>query len=141
MALVVYDEIAERYPNLRGMVYPKQARVYATRDMPDKALGLYRKALDIVSVKELASVQFQMAEFLQSQGMFSEAIEAYLKVTYLYSDDTELAVKSLLRVAEIYERKELFHEAVVLYQRVIDLNVSEAKFARERIDSLVPLVR
>ena len=141
MALMVYDEIAERYPNLRGMVYPKEARVYASCNKPDEALGLYRKALDIVSVKELARVQFQMAEFLQSQGDMEAAIEAYLKVTYLYSDDRDLAVKALLRVAQMYEGKKLFHEAMVLYQRVVDLNVAEAKFARERMDSLASSLR
>jgi len=43
-------------------------------------------------------------------------------------------VKSLLRVAAIYEDAENFKEAMNIYKRIISLNVEEAKYAKERID-------
>ena len=136
-ALQVYAEIIERYPNLAGAVYPKMAQVHASRDDREEALALYRRGLDMVGVTEMAGIQFKIAQLLENQQRVEEAVQEYLKVTYLYAEDTDLAVRALLRVARIYENKEGFREAVSLYKRVVELDVAEAKFAQERIDSLV----
>jgi len=82
----------------------------------------------------MADIQFKIAEALQAQGAYPEAIEEYLKVSYLYSEGNDLAVKALLRVAAIYEDKENFKEAVNIYKRISSMNVQEAKYAKERID-------
>jgi tetratricopeptide (TPR) repeat protein len=82
----------------------------------------------------MAALQFKLAEALQAQGSYPDAIEEYLKVTYLYSENNDLAVKALLRVGAIYEDKENFKEAVNIYKRINSMNVEEAKYAKERID-------
>ncbi len=82
----------------------------------------------------MADIQFKIAEALQAQASYPDAIEEYLKVTYLYSENNDLAVKALLRVAAIYEDKEDFKEAVNIYKRINSMNVQEAKYAQERID-------
>jgi tetratricopeptide (TPR) repeat protein len=87
-----------------------------------------------VPVRLTADIQFKLAEALQAKGVLPEAIEEYLKVTYLYSENDVLAVKSLLRVAQIYEGNENFKEALNIYQKIITLDAEEAKYARERID-------
>ena len=82
----------------------------------------------------MSAIQFKIAQSLQAQGKIPEAIEEYLKTTYLYTEDNNLVVKSLLRVAAIYEDAENFKEATNIYKRIISLNVEEAKYAKERID-------
>jgi tetratricopeptide (TPR) repeat protein len=99
-----------------------------------QALDFYRKSMEVVSVKEASNIQFKIAEVLQTQGKIEEASEEYLKVTYLYSENNDLVVKSLLRLGAIYEDKEEFKEAVNIYNRIISMNVQESKYAQERID-------
>jgi tetratricopeptide (TPR) repeat protein len=89
----------------------------------------------------MAEIQFKIAETEEAQGKTQEAIEEYLKVTYLYSENQVLVVKSLLRVAAIYEDKENFKEAVNIYKRIVSMNVEEAKYAQERIDWIKTHVR
>jgi len=43
-------------------------------------------------------------------------------------------VKSLLRIAQIYEGKDDFKEAVKIYDKVISLGAEEAKYAKERVE-------
>ncbi|MBU1124990.1 MAG: tetratricopeptide repeat protein, partial [Candidatus Omnitrophica bacterium] len=133
-ALAEYHMLAQAYPHLSGIIYPKIAEVLEEKGDLQEALALYRKSLDMVPVKEMASVQFKIAQTLQSQGQSDEAIEEYLKVTYLYSDNKELATKALLRVAQLYEDKEKFKEAISIYRRIISDGVAEAAFAQERVN-------
>jgi tetratricopeptide (TPR) repeat protein len=79
-------------------------------------------------------VQLKIAETLETQGRLKEAVQEYLKVTYLYSEDATATVKAYLRVARIFEAQEDFQEALNIYKKVIAMNVPEAKYAQERID-------
>jgi TolA-binding protein len=133
-ALATYKEVLKRHPNLTALVYPKIADIYVKiKDYP-QALDLYKKSLDIVPVRQMPDIQFKIAQALQAQGNTQAAIEEYIKVTYLYAEDNSLAVKSLLRVAAIYEDKEDFKEALNIYRKIIAMNADEAKYAQERID-------
>jgi tetratricopeptide (TPR) repeat protein len=134
LALATYKEAIQQYTNLGSLIYPKMADLYFKIGKYQEAEELYRKSLERVPVREMSSIQFEIAQALQAQGKIQEAIEEYLKVTYLYSEDNALAVKSLLRVAGIYEDKENFKEALNIYKRITALNTEEAKYARERID-------
>jgi len=134
LALKAYMEITKDYPNLVNLIYPKIADLYYKIGEFIQALDFYRKSLNIVPVKEMAGVQFKIAEVMQTQEKLPEAIEEYLKVTYLYSENNLLSVKALLRVAKIYEDKENFPEAVKIYRRIIAMNAEESKYAQERID-------
>lgn len=133
-ALKIYKDLSPQYSNLINLIYPKMADIYFQRSDYALALDFYRKSLDIVPVKEMSHIQFKIAETLQAQSKIEEAIGEYLKVTYLYSENNALAVKSLLRIAAIYEDKENFKEALNIYKRVTSMNVEEAKYAQERID-------
>ncbi|MBI4981866.1 MAG: tetratricopeptide repeat protein, partial [Candidatus Omnitrophica bacterium] len=99
-----------------------------------EALDFYKKSLELVSVKDMPGIQLKIAEVLQAEGKTSEAIEEYLKVTYLYSDNNVYLVKALLRVAEIYEGMDNFKEAINIYNRIVSMNVEEAKYAKERLE-------
>ena len=133
-ALREYKGVAADYPNLSASIYPKMGDIYFKTGGFPQALDIFKKSLDIVPVKEMPGLQFKIAETFEAQGKADEAIEEYLKVTYLYPQDSTLAVKPLLRVAKIYEDRENFHEAMNIYRRIILLNTEEAKFANERID-------
>ncbi|MFA5144970.1 MAG: tetratricopeptide repeat protein [Candidatus Omnitrophota bacterium] len=133
-ALNTYQEVIKEYPGLTNLVYPKMAGLFYKMNKLAQALDFYRQSLDLVPAKEMAGIQFKIAEVLEAQEKIQEAIEEYLKVTYLYAEDNNLAVKALLRVAEIYEGKGDLKEAVSIYKRIISLNTEEAKYAQERID-------
>ncbi|MFH0912852.1 MAG: tetratricopeptide repeat protein [Candidatus Omnitrophota bacterium] len=134
LALQVYKDTTEEYPNLISLIYPKIADLYRKIGNYSQAISFYRQGMSVVPAREMANVQFKIAETLQAQGEYAEATEEYMKVTYLYAENNDLAVKSLLRVAAIYENKENFKEAVSIYKRIKAMNVKEAKYAQERID-------
>ncbi|HTZ10938.1 MAG TPA: tetratricopeptide repeat protein [Candidatus Margulisiibacteriota bacterium] len=129
-----YKNILQEHPGLTYLVYPKIAELYLKKDNYSEALNYYRKSLEIVPSRDMAAIQFKIAEILESLNNPDQAIEEYLKIGYLYPDNAKLTVKSLLRIAEIYEGRENFKEAVGIYRKVISLNTEEAKFAQERID-------
>jgi len=134
LAIGIYKGVIEGYPNLTSLIYPKIAELYRKINNYNEAIDYYRKSLNIVPARQMADIQFKIAEALEAQGSSSDAIEEYLKVTYLYSENNDLAVKALLRVAAIYEDKENFKEAVKIYKRINSMDVQEAKYAQERID-------
>ncbi|MFA5411326.1 MAG: tetratricopeptide repeat protein [Candidatus Omnitrophota bacterium] len=134
LALKIYKETVGEYANLAGLIYPKIAEAYRSIGNFAEALDFYRKSLDIVPVREMSNIQFKIAETIEAEGKLDEAIEEYLKVTYLYAENNALAVKALLRAASIYEGREDFQEAGKIYKRIAGMDVEEAKYARERID-------
>jgi len=136
LALATYKEVVKKFSNLADLVYPKMADIYRNLGNYDEALTFYRKSLELAPVKEMPNIQFNVAQTLQAQGKADEAIEEYLKVTYLYANNNALAVKSLLRVGSIYEDKGNLKEAVNIYKRIIAMNVEEGKFAQERIEAI-----
>jgi TolA-binding protein len=133
-ALSTYKDTVKEYPSLTHLIYPKIADLFYKINNYKEALDFYRKSLDVVPAREMAGIQLKIAEVLQTQGLPDEAIEEYLKVAYLYSENNNLVVKALLRVGQIYEDRENFKEAVNIYKRVISMDVEEAKYAQERID-------
>jgi TolA-binding protein len=135
-AIRAYQDAGRKYANLVHLINPKIADIYYKNSDYEKALIFYRQSLNEVPAREMANVQFRIAETLQAQGKIPQAIEEYLKVTYLYSDDNDLAVKSLLRVAAIYEGQEDFQEAVNIYSRIAAMEVEESKYARECISNI-----
>jgi hypothetical protein len=62
------------------------------------------------------------------------AIENYLKIPYLYTNDKSWMIKAYLRVARIFENKEDWANAGTTYKKILELNTDEAKYAQERLD-------
>ncbi|MEK6727655.1 MAG: tetratricopeptide repeat protein, partial [Candidatus Omnitrophota bacterium] len=134
LALIKYKECAQEYANLTSLIYPKIAELHYKRSDYSEALDFFRKALEAAAVKDMAVIQIKIAEVIEAQGKSDEAIEEYLKVTYLFPENSAQAVKALLRVAQIYEGKEDFKEALNIYKRILSLHTEESKYAQERID-------
>jgi len=133
-AIYTYDEALNKYPNLAHLVYPKIAQLYRDVGDLDKALDFYNKSLQKAPVRQMAEIAFKIAEIKEMQGRHKEAVEDYLKVTYLYPDNQDLAVKSLLRIAAIYEGEENYKEAMTIYTKISSMDVQESKYAKERIE-------
>jgi TolA-binding protein len=134
MAIKTYQDIIKAFPNLTHLIYPKIADLYYKMNNLDEALEFYRKSLDVVPVREMSGIQFKIAEVKDTQGKPDEAVGEYLKVTYVYPENSAMVTKALLRVGAIYENKEKFKEALNIYNKVISMDVPEAKFAKERIN-------
>jgi len=141
LALNTYKNTVTEYPGLAHLIYPKMADLFYKTNNYSEAIDFYRRSLEVVPAREMAGVQMKIAEVLEAAGKSEEAIEEYLKVTYLYSEDNNLTVKALLRVAQIYETRENFKEAVNIYRRIIAMNVEETKYARERIDWIIEHIK
>lgn len=118
------------------MIYPKIAEIYFTKGEYAKALEFYRKSLELVPRRQMADIQFKVAEVLQAQGDAKQAAEEYMKVLYLYSGNKALEVKALLRVAKISEDNDDLAGARSAYEKVIAMNVPESKFARDRLTAI-----
>jgi TolA-binding protein len=141
LALKMYKDTVQEYVNLTSLIYPKMADLYRKVANYNEAINFYRRSLDVVPAREMVNIQFKIAETQEAQGEYLDAIEEYLKVTYLYAEDTALAVKALLRVAAIYENKENFKEAINVYKRIKVMDAQEAKYAQERIDWITTHVK
>lgn len=133
-AIKVYSASLEEFPNLSVLIYPKLGDVYKKMNNLNKALENYKKALDLSPLREQAGILFKIAEIEESLSKPVEAIENYLKSTYLNPEDKELQAKSFLRIAAIYENKNDFMHAKEAYKKVIDLAIDESKYAQERLD-------
>jgi TolA-binding protein len=133
-AVRAYQDTLKDHPGLAHLVYPKMGDLFYKRGNFDEALNFYRKSLDAAPLREMPGIQFKIAEVFQAKGNQPMAIEEYLKVTYLYSEDNSLATRALLRVAAIYEDKENYQEALNIYKRIISMDVEEKKYAQERIE-------
>lgn len=134
LALKAYKDILTKYTNLASLVYPKIADIYVKIKDYEQAVAFYRKSQELVPVNEMSNIQFKIAEVRQAQGRPDQAIEEYLKVAYLYSENKELVMKSFLRVAAMYEDRENFKEAVNIYKKAAALDAEESKYAKERIE-------
>ncbi|MDD5730330.1 MAG: tetratricopeptide repeat protein [Candidatus Omnitrophica bacterium] len=136
-----YQDVLKNYPNLNYLAFPKIADYLYSAKKYDEAVDYYRKSLDIVPAKDIAYIQFKIAETRQSQGKPKDAVEEYLKVSYLYPENSALVVKSLLRVGKIYEDQEDYKRAFDMYQKVSAMDVPEAKFARENMEQIKKYIK
>lgn len=134
MALEAYNSVLPDYQNLAHLIYPKIAEIYSQQGNYAKAAEFFGLSLNLVPARQMGDIQFKIAQAKQAQGLTLEAIEEYLKVSYLYSENNEMTIKALLRVGAIYEDKEDFKEALKIYQRVVSMKAEESKYAAERID-------
>ncbi len=135
-ALTSYQDTLKEHPNLASLIYPKIADLFFRTKKYDEAIAFYRKSLEAAGARNASDLQFKIGESRQAQGKADEAVEEYLKVTYLYPESTDLVVKSLLRVAAIYEGRGNAREAAALYKKITAMDVPESKYARERLEEL-----
>ncbi len=116
--------------------YLKMATVYENEKMYKEAIDALEKGLSAEGGLSNAELQYKIAELLEEEGSSEAALEAYLKVTYLYPAQEAWVVKALLNVARIYENKEDRNELKSVLEKISKYNVPEAKYAKEKLQGL-----
>jgi TolA-binding protein len=135
-ALVQYNEIIKDTPELGKSLFPRIAQVYYKVGNYAEAKILYFKSLQAAAPAEIADIRFSLAEVLEANSELDAAIQQYLLAADLYIQTPRLFLRSLLRVAKLYEDKENFKEALKIYRRIIQKAPAalEVGFVQERID-------
>lgn len=133
-ALSEYRQILNSNPDLGVLLFPRIAKCYYKMLDYEQAKLFYRKALELADNKEVGDIQFSLAEVYEANDELDAAIAAYLKLAKDNSDNRQLLIRALLRVARIYEDKDDFKSASGIYERVVQNKCEESKFAQERID-------
>ncbi|MGE5279635.1 MAG: tetratricopeptide repeat protein [Deltaproteobacteria bacterium] len=115
--------------------YVKLARLYAGErdaDAAAQALSQARAAMDAI---QDGAVLWEIGEIYEAIGRPKDAVGAYMQIYYLLPHDP-LAVKALLRVAQIYEDRSSRPELRKILEVIASLDVPEAAYARERLKKL-----
>ncbi|MCX5694507.1 MAG: tetratricopeptide repeat protein [Candidatus Omnitrophica bacterium] len=142
-ALNQYNETIKDVPDIGKTFFPRIAQAYYKIGDYEKAKSFYLKSLEVVSPGEIADIRFRLAEALEANSEPDAAIQQYFSAVDLMAQNNPLFVKSLLRIAKLYEDRDNFKEALKVYKRIIQSCplVSEAGFAQERIDWIKENVR
>ncbi|MCR4338091.1 MAG: tetratricopeptide repeat protein, partial [Candidatus Omnitrophica bacterium] len=134
-----YLDILKKTPELRRSVYIKIAEIYEKNKQHLQALEAYQTALAAEqSLSEVTNVEIQFAigDVYESLRQREKAIEAYLKISYLYPKDLSWVIKAYLRVARIFEEQEKWEEARSAYQKILEFETEESKYAEEQLERL-----
>lgn len=103
----------------------------------DQAKLSYFKSLDFPGLKNIAEIRFNLAETLEANAEFDAAVKQYLLAADLYVDAIDLWTRALLRTAKIYEDRDNFKDALMIYKRIAESSSQEAKFAQERVEWII----
>jgi len=136
-AIETYENVVESSPEFRRDARWKLAEVYKKSEEYPKAIESYRSALKAdQGLSELtdAQLQFHIGDLYEFMNQNEQAVEAYFKIPYLYAKDTAWTVKAYLRIARIFEDEDKWEESKAIYQKIIDLEIEESKFAQERLE-------
>lgn len=136
-ALEQYNQIIKSAPDLGKSLFPRMAQVYYKLGNYEEAKTFYLKSLEGASLTGAADIRFNLAEVLEANSEPEAAIQQYLLVAQ-QPHLSQLFVRSLLRVAKLYEDKEDFKEALKIYAQIIQ-NAPEALevgFVQERIEGI-----
>jgi len=133
-ALSEYRQILKTYPDLGSLLFPRIAKCYYKLQDYEQAKLFYLNALKLLDIKDSGDIQFSLAEVLEAKNELGAAATLYLKLADIYSDNTQLSIRALLRAAKIYEDKDDFRGALYIYERIAQNKTEESKFAQERVE-------
>ncbi|MBF0484055.1 MAG: tetratricopeptide repeat protein [Candidatus Omnitrophica bacterium] len=136
-AIATYKTMLDKVPSFAKDALFKIAEIYKSQNDQQKAAQYYENALKSVKGQSHtpdAEIRFSLADDYELMNNTDKALDEYLKIPYLYIDQTLWAVKAYLRVARIFEDQDEWIKAKQIYQKVLSYNVEEKKFAQERLD-------
>ena len=135
-ALSSYRRIAEELPRFQRDAETKIAEIYLRQGQYPEALSALKRARSAESAFEsvpAAKIQFMIADLHEMLNEHASAVEEYLKVPYLYKNDSEWVIKAYLRVGRIFENTEEWEKARLIYEKVLNYKTDESKYAAERL--------
>jgi len=135
-ALKNYQDIAKNSPEFKRDALAKTARIYEANKDYASAIDAYQQALSTPknsSETPDALLRFSIGDMYEAFHNTEKAVETFLKIPYLYPQETEWVIKSYLRIARIFENEEKWEEAKTTYEKIISYKTAEAKYAAERI--------
>jgi tetratricopeptide (TPR) repeat protein len=118
------------------LAYIKLGDMYKNNDKFSEAIFAYSKALKFPSDESEAQIRFKLAESLEEAHNFEASLKAYSSISDIKKEDMVWVVKGLLRSARIYEDRGNWQEAIKRYEKIINYNVPEASYARDKIDQI-----
>jgi len=107
----------------------------------DEAITAYDNVLSGATPEVGAEAQFWMGECYFRSRQLDRAILAFLKVGYLFPEQTMWAATADLRAADLYTRTGQPDQARAVYQRVIERYGAASQWgvmAREDLEALGP---
>jgi tetratricopeptide (TPR) repeat protein len=136
-AIDQYRKIAENSPEFKRDAYLKVAKIHRNDKNYQAEIKAYAEALrsDIGQSKiKNAELQFYIGETHENLNKAAEAVEAYLKIPYLYPEEKLWSIKAYLRIARIFEDQENWQNAKNIYTKILQYDTDESKYAQERLD-------
>ncbi|MBP9854264.1 MAG: tetratricopeptide repeat protein [Candidatus Omnitrophica bacterium] len=136
-ALETYENVITTSPEFKRDAYVKIADVHLANKNYENAIAALKEAMGSttkVSLYKNSEIQFKLADTYQLLNQSTQAIDEYMKIPYLYPDDKNWVVKAYLRIGRIFEDEEKWEESIQAYQKVVELNADETKFAKERLE-------
>jgi len=133
-AIDICDNLIEEFPDSRGFFYFRKAKIYEDKEDYQKAYDNFLKAQK--SEFDSPSLRFSKGYVLEKMGRIEEAIKSFFDAIFVFPKDEKNMVKSYLRIAKLYERLGQLEEAGKAYQKIIDMEAEEAKYALERLEEL-----
>ncbi|MBN1869610.1 MAG: tetratricopeptide repeat protein [Candidatus Omnitrophica bacterium] len=132
-----YQNIIDTSPKFKRNAYIKIAEIHKEARNYPAAISAYKNALEsdnVDSEYSNAELQFLIADTYQLLNKNEEAVDGYLKISYLYPNDIAWVIKAYLRIARIFEDSEQWAEAKITYEKILKFETDESKFAQERLD-------
>ncbi|MCA9400955.1 MAG: tetratricopeptide repeat protein, partial [Candidatus Omnitrophica bacterium] len=136
-SLQTYRNIITTSPEFQRDAYVKIAEIYKSINTQEKAVSAYQQALKSskgYSQYTKAEIQFLIGDTYESFDNQENSVEEYLKIPYLYPNETAWIIKAYLRIGRIFENQEKWREAKTIYSKILEFDTDEQKFALERIN-------
>lgn len=137
VAIDRYLKITLATPEFSRDAFLKIAQIYQSNRDYQNALSAYQQALRSPAGANSipsAGIQFSIADLKEILNKPNEAVDEYLKIPYLYTQETGWAIKAYLRMARIFENQEDWENAKLIYNKIMVYGTDEIKFAQERLD-------
>jgi TolA-binding protein len=135
-AAALFEKLAATFPGSESgrAALRKMARMKKDAGDFSAAIGYYRKVLTPENTEMNAQIQYEIAEACEAQGDLRRAAEEYLKVPYLYGKGAFWSVKAQMKCAQAFERLGSFDEARKVYEKLVNMGISESDLARKRLE-------
>ena len=115
-----------------GLLFQKQGLL-------DEAMAEFNRLLQMPkAVDRKAEITYYIAECLEGQGQLKEALQQYLAVTYLHSNELMWSTTARFKAAGICEQLEYYDDAAKLYRKIASgyKGQVQGKFAKKKLEEL-----